>query len=110
MISGVVGQRKLLEKSTAGSYVKCSTTEGTRMKLKKKEREFLQTVVFIAQQLLNISADARQNGPAKRRRRSSDDAVALRKQIRAARRQNVPVRQIAEDLGITPSYVYQLQR
>ena len=80
------------------------------MKLKKKEREFLQTFVFIAQQLLNISADARQNGTAKRRRRSSDNAVALRKQIRAARRQNVPVRQIAEDLGITPSYVYQLQR
>jgi hypothetical protein len=43
-------------------------------------------------------------------RRSAKDAATLKKQIRAARRQHVPVRQIAEELDITPSYVYQLQK
>jgi DNA primase len=80
------------------------------MKLKKKEREFLQTFVDIAQRLLNTSASTKSNGNAKRRRRSARDAATLKKQIRTARRQHVPVRQIAEQLGITPSYVYQLQR
>lgn len=50
------------------------------------------------------------NGNGVRRRRSAEGAAALKKQIRAARRQNVPVKRIAEELGVTPSYVYQLQR
>jgi phage terminase small subunit len=80
------------------------------MKLKRKEREFLQTFVDIAHRLLNGTADPRSNGRAKRRRRSSKDAAAMRKQIRAARHKNVPVKQIAKELGVTPSYVYQLQK
>jgi hypothetical protein len=80
------------------------------MKLKKTEREFLQTFVDIAQRLLNNSAGSKSNGHAKRGRRSAKDAATLKKQIRSARRQHVPVKQIAKELGITPSYVYQLQR
>ena len=80
------------------------------MKLKKTEREFLETFVDIAQRLLNTASNSKANGREKRRRRSAEDAAALRKQIRAARRQKMPVRQIAQELGITPSYVYQLQK
>jgi hypothetical protein len=80
------------------------------MKLKKREREFLQTFVYIAQGLLNETATSQSNGHAKRSRRSAKDAAALKRQVRAARRQNVPVKQIAEKLGVTPSYIYQLQR
>ena len=80
------------------------------MKLRKKEREFLQTFADIAQRLLNSGNQPKVSGTGTRRRRSAEDAAALRKQIRAARRQNVPVKQIAEELGVTASYVYQLQR
>jgi hypothetical protein len=80
------------------------------MKLKKRERDFLQTFVDIAQRLLDTPAGKQLNGNSTRRRRSAKDAAKLKKQIQAARRRNVPVNEIAEDLGITPSYVYQLQQ
>jgi hypothetical protein len=80
------------------------------MKLKKREREFLQTFISVAQELLDTPSHSTANVNGKRKRRSAEDAAALRKQIRAARRQKVPVKQIAKELRITPSYVYQLQR
>jgi hypothetical protein len=49
-------------------------------------------------------------GNGTRRRRSAEDAAELKREIRAARRKNMPVKEIAANLGITPAYVYQLQR
>jgi hypothetical protein len=80
------------------------------MKLNKRERDFLQTFVDIAQRLLDAPAAIHKNGNGTRKRRSAEDAASLKKQIKAARRRNVPVKEIAAELGITPSYVYQLQR
>jgi len=34
----------------------------------------------------------------------------MKKQIRAARKKKVPVSQIAKDLGLTKSYIYQLEK
>jgi hypothetical protein len=77
------------------------------MKLNKKEREFLATLSSIAEKLLTKdNAKGKRNGV--RRRRSGDDLRQLKKQVLAARRRKVPVAQIAEELGITPSYVYQI--
>jgi hypothetical protein len=50
----------------------------------------------------------RSNG--NRRRRSAEDAAELKKQIRAARRKKVSIREIAAERDITPSYVYQMQK
>lgn len=77
------------------------------MKLSRRERELLQTIVSLSEKLL-AGNGSKTNGA--RLRRSRADAVQLRKQVRAARRQNIPVKDIADRLGITPSYVYQLQR
>ena len=77
------------------------------MRLSRRERELLQTIFSLSEKLLD-SPGPKTNGI--RHRRSKADAVELRKQVRAARRQNIPVKQIADRLGITPSYVYQLQR
>ena len=78
------------------------------MRLSRRERELLQTIFSLSEKLLDSPGGPKTNGV--RHRRSKADAVELRKQVRAARRQNVPVKQIADRLGITPSYVYQLQR
>ena len=80
------------------------------MKLNKRERDFLETFVHIARRLLEVPGANHKNGNGTRRRRSSKDAVKLKKQIQAARKRNVPVKDIAAKLGITPAYVYQLQR
>ena len=99
-----------LEYFSTVSYLSAFQNGEASMKLKKREREFLQTFVDIAQSLLASSASSKSNGHAKRARRTAEDAAALKKQVRAARRQHMPVSRIARDLGITPSYVYQLQR
>jgi hypothetical protein len=79
------------------------------MRLSRRERELLETLVSLSEKLLSRGNSAtKANGV--RLRRSRADAVQLRKQVRTARRQNVPVKEIADKLGITPSYVYQLQR
>ena len=79
------------------------------MRLSRRERELLETVISLSEKLLtNRNSAAKANGV--RLRRSRADAAQLRKQVRTARRQNVPVKEIADKLGITPSYVYQLQR
>ena len=80
---------------------------GVKMKLNKREREFLQTMVSLSEKLL--SEGGKKTNSA-RHRRSRADAAQLRKQVRAARRQNTSVKEIADRLGVTPSYVYQLQR
>jgi len=43
-------------------------------------------------------------------RRSAADVSKMKKEIRAARKKKVPVSQIAKDLGITTSYIYQLDK
>jgi DNA-directed RNA polymerase specialized sigma subunit len=80
---------------------------GVKMKLNKRERELLQTIVSLSEKLL--SEGGKKTNSA-RLRRSRADAAGLRKQVRAARRQNISVKEIADRLGVTPSYVYQLQR
>jgi hypothetical protein len=77
------------------------------MKLSKKEREFLRTMISLAQRALESAST---EATPSRQRRSRAGAAELRRKVRAARRRNVPVRQIADELGITPSYVYQLLR
>jgi hypothetical protein len=78
------------------------------MKLSKKERDFLTTLGAVVQKILHSSKSNGSNGSKLRKRRSSADVVLLRKQIRLARRRNVPVKQIAEELGVTTSYIYQM--
>ena len=45
-----------------------------------------------------------------RSRRSGADVAKMKTQIRAARKRKVPVTQIAKELGVTTSYIYQLER
>jgi hypothetical protein len=81
------------------------------MKLKRKERELLTTIISLLQKLLDSgthSTSRRRQDP--RQRRSRAEAVELKRKVLAARQRNVSVKQIAEELGVTPSYVYQLQR
>ena len=80
------------------------------MKLNKRERELLQTFANLAHKLLETPTRPRANGNGTRRRRSAEDAAELKRQIREARRKNIPVKEIATKLGVTPAYVYQLQR
>ena len=80
------------------------------MKLTKNERTFLSTFADIAQRVLGSPATTTKSGTGKRTRRSAADDTKMKKQIRAARRRKVPVSQIAKDLGITTSYIYQLDK
>ncbi len=43
-------------------------------------------------------------------RRSSADVAQLKRHVNAALRRNVSVKQIADELGVTPAYIYQLMR
>jgi hypothetical protein len=77
------------------------------MKLTKRERDLLLTLQAIAQKMLNGAGNSR--GPKRSAtRRSAAEVAQLKKQIRAAREGNVPVKVIAEKLGVTTAYVYQL--
>jgi hypothetical protein len=79
------------------------------MRLKKNEREFLATFVAVAQKMLDSSTNSMaRNGSRKRKRRSAADVVLLKKQILSARKRKVPVKAIADELGITTAYVYQI--
>jgi hypothetical protein len=81
------------------------------MKLKKTERAFLATIISVAQKILDTPANSSaRNGSRKRTRRSAADVVLLKKQILAARKRKVPVKTIADELGITTAYVYQIGR
>ena len=78
------------------------------MRLTKNERALLATLASIANKL--ISNNSEKLGSKRRKRRSASDVERLRKQIRAARNRKVPVKQIAQKLGITPSYIYQIDK
>ena len=80
------------------------------MQLTKNERTFLNTFAEIAQKVLGSPATTTQSGNGKRVRRSGADVARMKKQIRAARKNKVPVAKIAKDLGITTSYIYQLAK
>jgi hypothetical protein len=80
------------------------------MKLRKKEREFLTTFTALADKLLALDNGARAKSNGVRTRRTGRDLNRLKKQVMAARKRKVPVQQIAENLGITTSYVYQITR
>jgi hypothetical protein len=75
------------------------------MKLTKGERYFLMTLRTVTQKMLEASS-----GNRPRKRRSRADVALLKKEVRAARRHKVPVKHIADKLGVTPAYIYQLQR
>jgi hypothetical protein len=79
------------------------------MKLNRKEQELLKTIIALGEKVLASKSTARK-GKGPRQRRSRADAAALRKQVLAARRRNKSVREIADELGVTPAYVYQLLR
>jgi hypothetical protein len=79
------------------------------MMLNRRERELLKTIITLAGKVLAVSGAARNRGRS-RQRRSRADAAALRIEVLSARRREMSVREIAEDLGITPAYVYQLLR
>jgi hypothetical protein len=83
------------------------------MKLSKTERDLLMTFVGIVQKMLGStprSSPKRMNGAKARRRRSAADVAILKRQIRAARKRNMSVIAIADKLGVTPAYIYQLDR
>jgi hypothetical protein len=77
------------------------------MQLTKNERAFLSTFAEIAKKVLGSRATT---SKGKRLRRSAADVAKMKKQIRAARKKKVPVSQIAKDLGLTTSYIYQLEK
>ena len=78
------------------------------MQLTKNERTFLSTFAEIAQKVLGSTTTESAKG--KRVRRSAADVAKMKKEIRAARKRRVPVSQIAKDLGLTTSYIYQLEK
>jgi hypothetical protein len=80
------------------------------MRLTKNERNFLSTLSAIANKLLDTPNVPGGNGSGRRTRRSATDVTRLKREIRLARRKKVPVRQIAEQLGLTTSYIYQLDK
>lgn len=81
------------------------------MKLTKGERYFLMTLMTVTQKMLEASsAPSSRIGNRPRKRRSRADVALLKKEVRAARRHKVPVKHIADKLGVTPAYIYQLQR
>jgi hypothetical protein len=81
------------------------------MKLSRKERELLGTIVSILQKVMvSRTAPTSRRGERSRQRRSRAEAAELKKQVRAARRRNMSAKEIATELGLTPTYVYQLLR
>jgi hypothetical protein len=79
------------------------------MILDKKETELLKLIASLVEKALAASGSAAR-GHGRRRRRSRADIPKLRKQVLAARRRKISVREIADELGVTPAYVYQLLR
>ena len=81
------------------------------MKLSRKERELLGTIVSILQKVMvSGAAPTSRRGERSRQRRSRAEAAELKKQVRAARQRNMSAKEIATELGLTPPYVYQLLR
>jgi hypothetical protein len=71
------------------------------------------TFVAIVQKMLGSTAGStprRMNGAKTGKRRSAADVVLLKKQIHLARKRKMSVKAIADELGVTPAYIYQLKR
>jgi hypothetical protein len=80
------------------------------MKLTKGERRFLMTLMTVTQKMLDVSsAPSGRVGSRPRKRRSGADVALLKKEVRAALKRKVPVKEIANKLGVTPAYIYQLR-
>ena len=80
------------------------------MKLTKGERRFLMTLMTVTQKMLEVSsASSGRVGSKPRKRRSGADVALLKKEVRAALKRRVPVKEIADKLGVTPAYIYQLR-
>ena len=90
------------------------------MQLSSRQIARLQSIVDTAQKILadagkaapagaRTSAARSQgyDGPARRRRGA--DLVAFRKMIKAERKKGASVADLAEKLGVTPSYIYQMR-
>ena len=80
------------------------------MQLTKNERTVLSTFAEIARKVLASQVTTTTSGKGKRLRRSAADVAKMKKEIRAARKRKVPISQIAKDLGLTTSYIYQLDK
>ena len=80
------------------------------MQLTKNERTVLSTFAEIAGKVLGSQVTTTTSGKGKRLRRSAADVAKMKKEIRAARKRKVPISQIAKDLGLTTSYIYQLDK
>ncbi len=79
------------------------------MNLTKNERQvFMKVVAALVEKLLNAPYAPQVNSGKKRIRRTRAEASKLRRRIKAARKANKPVKVIAQELGVTPAYVYQI--
>ena len=77
------------------------------MRLTSNERVFLKMLGGIAQKLLHPWTTV-DGGGNERSRTSAADVAKIKRHIRAVRKRKVPVAQIAKELGVTTSYIYQL--
>ena len=90
------------------------------MQLSLRQVARLQSIIDTAQKILSDASKAApagartktasrlgNNGPATRRRGA--DLVAFRKMIKAERKAGSSVADLAEKLGVTPSYIYQMR-
>lgn len=75
----------------------------------------LRKIVTLAQALIEKAGGARKGSSDKRSRnggvrirRSGNELLAFRKQLKAERRAGVPVAAIAKKHGVSASYIYQL--
>jgi hypothetical protein len=82
-----------------------------------REIKQLRSLISIAQKLLASAESAglpsnsvtKSAASSTRVRRSGKDLVAFRKQIKAARKQGVPVAELATRHGVSTAYIYQLK-
>ncbi|MFO1088058.1 MAG: hypothetical protein U1E46_00600 [Hyphomicrobiales bacterium] len=81
------------------------------MKLSKREADLLQTFVSLANKLLangNAAPAKLRTRPAKRRRRSREEAAKVKQDIIAGRAKGIPVKKLSEKYSVTPAYIYQV--
>jgi hypothetical protein len=97
-------------KSVIISVLATTLAEEGVMRLQKREREFLTTLMAVADKLLDLDNGTQSKSNGTRKRRTGRDLAQLKKGVIAARKRKVPVQQIADNFRITPSYVYQIIR
>jgi len=78
---------------------------------KDERRVFSKVLISLIENFLDAQRATRVFSVEKKRvRRTRVEAGKLRRKVRAARKANKPVRVIAQELGITPAYIYQMAR